>query len=342
MAWAAEVPSAQASLYREAKHSALLASVDSEDQFANVDQYLSILNQLDFPATFFVVSELFKDYPKMLESMSENIEIASHSENHNSFLGVNAKEQFERIQSSRLEIEETAHSHVNGFRPPEEKFDENTVNAALQNNLDYFAGNAKFERLAPTLVANGKMLYFSRTIADDFTTLKSIAISNDADIINNFLKEADRVQKAHGAFFLNMHTHVFGQAKYKKTLQALFIKLNQKNFWKTNYESLTQWWRERDAISAKIMPVEIRKKNFLLVIENKSKNEIVDFDIDLDLGAHHIRKIETSLRSPSTATSLSPLANPIENSLGPEETNAKIHIEKIAPLEKMELKIEVL
>jgi len=287
LAWAAKVPTVRVSTWRSHLPAAVLLSVDSEDRFENVDRFKQMFNQAKLPATFFVVSNLFQKHPELVGEDSVLFEIASHSENHATFADLSPDVQFERIQVSRFEIEEITKTPVRGFRAPEEKFEVGTIDAAIQNRLTYFAGDARVYRYAPEWIADGRILYYPRTMADDFATIK--IMKDEQKIATNLMEDYRRARRMGGLYLLNLHTHIFGLPPFEKPLTSFFTQLSEEKAWKTTYHEMTEWWRDRSAVHLTLKSQPTVPGEYLLVVVNDGKGRTQELDVELSFPEFPLR-----------------------------------------------------
>jgi peptidoglycan/xylan/chitin deacetylase (PgdA/CDA1 family) len=227
--------------------------VDTEDKFENVIGMADAFKRADFPATFFVVSNLFTQFPEMVRHMTPQMEIGSHSEDHKTFYLQSLAEQFDRIQTSRHEIEGIARMPVLGFRPPTEKYDVETVNAVLQNGMQYITGERIFPRFSPTWIASGKLAFFSRVLNDDISLRRSGLMDDPDDLIATVTRESAHVGKLNGLYLFGLHTQHFGKEEHRETLSRTLEVLSANRYWKSNFREVHQWMRDRLELDAELI-----------------------------------------------------------------------------------------
>ena len=269
-------------LWPSGSRSSFIASVDSEDQFQNAKQLLKIFKEEEFPATFFVVSNLLASDPAAALDDDESYEVASHTDDHKSMDGKSLENQYQHIQNSRFEIEHISKKKVVGFRPPEEGFDEITLNAAKQNNLSYIFGDQRFHRFAPIRIANDSMTYYPRSTLDDFNLKTKFGSYVEEEIMEALLDDYHRVSVVGGAYFLNLHTQIFGRPEYDPVLRSFLKQISQQAPWKTNFETMSNWWLMRSNIYLSFNSNRITVRNgnstaikqIELIIDNLKQGDI--------------------------------------------------------------------
>jgi peptidoglycan/xylan/chitin deacetylase (PgdA/CDA1 family) len=313
LAWASRVPLIRISPWKGDLPASIVVSIDSEDKFENVGRYLELFNTLHYPATFFNVSHLLKQAPATYANAPSSIEVASHSEDHSDFEGQTSQTQFDRIQASRFEIEEVTETPVLGFRPPEEKFDETTVEAALQNHLRYFSGNNRFHRFAPVWIADAKLLYFPRVSMDDFEISHRADLSTEAAVKAALIDDFTRISETGGTYLLSLHTQIFGQENFFRGLTSALKEIGEQSVWKTNYAEVTARFRARADIELTIAPSPDKKGQFLLTAVNTGTTPTPELNVQFDLAqaenaAVQVQEVGSEKGTPVSERKLSSVA----------------------------------
>lgn len=321
LSWAVRAPLARVTTWPNAAPGATLLSVDSEDQFTNVRGLQKLFLDAQVQATFFLVSNLFQsDTGAFSHSPDSAFELASHSENHGIFEGQSLQEQFDRIQASRIEIEEITGRKVAGFRAPFEKADDATLAAVAANHLDYIVGNGKFTRFSPVWLAAGKLLYFPRMSLDDFGVDRTPDLDPAQGIPNTLAEETLRAQKLGGMAVLNFHTQLFGKKRYDGPLSELLHAISSQGNWTPTYSQATQWWKDRESLTLSLRAVSERQ--YELVVENPTDSVIDGIGVELDLGSGTAWK--------SIAPGQPPSLNALRTPASPPEFN-RVRVGKLAP-----------
>ena len=292
--WLEARPSARLTSWKDGAKIPVVFSVDCEDHFELVDHFINLFKDEKFPATFSLASQFFQRYPKIVNDINPNMELISHSENHDIFENQVSEKQFDRVQTSRIEIEEISEQRVGGFHPPLDKYDANTINSVVQNRLDYFLGDGRFQRYAPIWIAKGKLLFFPRVAFDDFAILKRKDLIGSDDIERVILEDFEQSLAFNGEFLFNSHTHLFGQSSYQEPLRnVLRAVTKQPGIWKTNFGELSQWWKLRSGVEIKIKNSDVSAQRLQIQIKNTSIQEVQGAMLELSLpSSKSISKIE--------------------------------------------------
>lgn len=86
--------------------------------YENVDRILSLLEETETKATFFVIGWLARKYPNLIQKISEKYELGSHTFNHNLVWKLNRNEFREEVSSSVKLLEDLSGKPVKYFRAP--------------------------------------------------------------------------------------------------------------------------------------------------------------------------------------------------------------------------------
>lgn len=285
--WTSGSPVAQLALWQAGVDSAFVASVDSEDQFHNAKAMMNIFSQQKFPATFFVVSNLLVQDPDISDATEPIFEIATHTDDHGVLEGHTLTDQFQHIQSSRLAIEFLWGHSVTGFRPPEEGFDNTTLNAIQQNHLTYIFGDQQFHRFAPVSIAEGRMSYFPRSSIDDLNLITKNGIFTEDQYIETLLTDYKRIAALGGVYLLSLHTQVFGKPENRPVLQEFLRKIDSEKIWKTNFGSVDRWWKKRENVKVQLVEDTVTDQ-IRVNIMNFNSSAVENLAIQLDFAGRDL------------------------------------------------------
>lgn len=315
--WSAAAPSASIGLWKSGAPNAFVASVDSEDEFSNAVSMLKIFKEEQFPATFFVVSNLLKENSELARQATSKYELASHTDDHGSLEGKTLSQQFEHIQNSRFGIEYFWGHPVYGFRPPEEGFDPVTLNAILQNRLEYIFGDQHFHRFAPVQISDGQLTYFPRSALDDFNLVSKKGVFTERQAVQAMLDDHARIAELGGAYFLSLHTQIYGKPERWGILRNFLKDPSLKSAWKSNFVELQTWWQARQNVELKLVESE-RGDAFQLVILNHNQFAVEDVALNIET---HGRVLSLEKTAPGVSVTMTPgtVNQWVLKSIGPAE-----------------------
>ena len=145
---------------------------DVESGFANAQYALDSLQAAHVRSTFFLTSDLARDYPRLSHDLANDGEIGSHTENHRLLGGLPLGDQRARLAKSGNDLTRLIGllGVVDGLRPPQEQFDVATMSAWLAVGGRYLFGANDSRSVSPELLPIGHdtMVLIGRVGSDDF------------------------------------------------------------------------------------------------------------------------------------------------------------------------------
>ena len=282
--WAGRGMGVNLAWWPRAQPAAVVMSVDSEDKFDGAENLARVFKTEHVPATFFIVSNELKNGLGPLAVSDPNFEYASHTVDHKLMDKMTLSDQFDEIQLARLAIEQKTRVEVQGFRPPEELFNADTIQAAVQNHVRYFFGDQRLSRLAPVEIAEGRLLFYPRSVLDDFNLTKYHAFDDSASLNSALNEELTRADQIGGAAFFSMHSQLFGQKPYYAWLGEFLHAHRSEPRWYANFRQVTDWWNQRAAVL--VLALESPTGQPRVVIENTGRTEVKDLALTLDRPAN--------------------------------------------------------
>ena len=168
--WAAGLPVASAAPWPEGKRAALLVVEDVEAEFQNAAAMADLLGEMEFPGTFYVVSQLVIDDSDLAEALSSVGEVGSHTSDHKPLAGLTLEDQQLRLRRGWGEVQGWTGTGPAGLRPPEETFDSNTLRAWLEAGGGYVLAGNQARSGSPEIYRLGRehMVLLPRLMMDDY------------------------------------------------------------------------------------------------------------------------------------------------------------------------------
>jgi hypothetical protein len=253
--------------------------------------------------TIFAVSDLFNEFPEAFNMMSKkDDEVGSHSDDHEIMQDFSLYENFKRLQKSRLDIEQLFHEEVVGFRPPEERFDLETLNVLSQNKFSYIFAGQSFLRYAPVILNDNDLVFYPRIVSDDFAISKKPLLSTAKKVSDLMSDELGKVEVFGGSYLFSMHTHIFGEHKfYQEGMDNFYKHLVKQDSWTTNFKKMTAWWVSRSKLSVKID----KSSGLYILVTNHGDNSINDVVVKVKINKRDLKRLPASSNKNKNVVSLS-------------------------------------
>ncbi len=243
----------------DAERCAVVFSQDTESYFENAAATRSVFEKIGVPITYFCVSDSAVKNAPLTASLAGTGEVGSHSDNHAPFAGESYDTQYERLARSRDDLEEITGSPCVGMRPPEEKYDGNTVAALAAAGYRYLVGGVRLPSAVPriltvpgTHVAAGggarRIVAIPRTGYDDNYIIEQLALHEPKEILDAYRRSFQTQYMRGGVYFVSFHTHLLAREGVAEVMPKLVNHVRSKKTWITSAAGVAEWWVERDAL----------------------------------------------------------------------------------------------
>ena len=246
-----------------------LLAMDTEDQFTNALNVTELLKKNNMPTTYFVLAGLAEQNPDLIPRIMATGEVGSHAYVHDGFKEVPIKDQIIRLKKSIKVLETLGVEDMKGFRPPYESYDENTLKVLVELGFDYIAGDLAGQSMAPRVMEiegqNKSLVQIPRPAADDYE-LEEKGDLPAKEFLGIMLNDLDHAQRLSGLYYYSFHTQYFGTQERLGILQKIIDQLKTKNAWLASAGDIAVWWRNRENITAQIIPE--CGSSFRLIVKN--------------------------------------------------------------------------
>lgn len=246
--WAGGVPTAEILPWPGADRAALLVAQDVEAQFANAASLASLARSRGFPVTFFVLSRMALDFPELADSLRAAGEIGSQTSDHDVVAGVPYRDQLTRLRRSWSEIRGWAEDSARGLRPPEERFDENTLRSWRALGGTYLVAQNGARGGSPEVfeTAEGRIALLPRIIEDDYNVIVQQARMRSRELREAFLRGTEKVHALGGLAVLSLHSQVGGTPGRVGVVGEVVDSLRaQGGWWVAPGREIAGWWLAR-------------------------------------------------------------------------------------------------
>ena len=268
VALAAGVPIASVDAWPGGYDAAAVIAQDVEDEFENARPALDTLTAAKVPGTFFVVSDLARDHEKLTRAMANAGEVGTHTENH-ARLGGDVQLQRQRLRVTQKDLTEMLGRPVRGMRPPEEQFDERSLQAWKEVGGRYVFGANDGRSASPELVqiGNEPFVLIGRVVDDDYLTVRRANIFEPQRLAEDQLRAFAKVKELGGLFVMSYHSNMLARPK---TIGALGIVARalkaDTTVWLTTAGAVAEWWMVRHNLSTSV----IREQDGILAVTVKN------------------------------------------------------------------------
>jgi peptidoglycan/xylan/chitin deacetylase (PgdA/CDA1 family) len=246
--WAAELPAADITHWPGNSRSALLIEQDVESQFSNVAALADIAIRESVPMSFYVVSQLALQHPELADSLKKAGEIGSQTSDHVTVGGRTLSDQQTRLRRSWTEILEWTGDSAYGLRPPEERFDENTLRAWRDAGGTYVVGVNELRTAAPEVheTPSGLVVLLSRMVKDDFNVFVQESALRSVRLLQAYLDGMDKVRTLGGLAVISTHSQVAGEHGRIRTINGVIDSARADgDWWIATGLDIANWWLAR-------------------------------------------------------------------------------------------------
>jgi peptidoglycan/xylan/chitin deacetylase (PgdA/CDA1 family) len=238
------------------KRAAQVVEMDVEDGFSNALNFTSQMRSNAYPATCYVLTSIAKTQPEATSSLAKECEIAFHGDVHESFKGVAAAQQRERIVAMKKDMATLLpnSSKFTGFRAPMEGYDFNTETILLNQGFKHHAVDPQRSEARMPFFAkpqerdpDADLVVLPRTQRDDINLAsQNLSVDQTAKALKDDLEET----LSTGALgWLSLHSQNF---QSEGVLAGAFpeylshLKTKRSMLWVATANQVTHWWHQRD------------------------------------------------------------------------------------------------
>jgi peptidoglycan/xylan/chitin deacetylase (PgdA/CDA1 family) len=245
-------------------------AMDTEDGFTNAPDFAQVMEQAQFPTTFFCLTSVATQYPDIVKKLAQTHEIGYHADVHTSF-----KDQPESLQSARIQKMQSDmqnilgdNKNVTGFRAPTEGYDGTTEKLLHQHGILYHAADPQrssarlplFSNVTPSYDATA-LIVLPRTQRDDLNLIHDGASASTSNLENALINDFNSNVAMGGMGFFSIHSQNFAPGSPFTTVLPNYlaeISKQSKTVWFATAGQLSQWWRERERLTYSVTGSTIR------------------------------------------------------------------------------------
>jgi peptidoglycan/xylan/chitin deacetylase (PgdA/CDA1 family) len=254
--WLQREPQLVRAAWPNAKQAANAIEMDTEQGFANATNFLSMMQGVDYPTTFYVLTSVGQQFPDLLQKLYREAEVGYHGDIHIGFKDQPESTQLERLQAMRKQMASVIADpvRINGFRAPTEGYDATTerlVHAlgVRHHVADPNRSDGRLPLLAkiPGVQPADDVVVLPRTQRDDINLYwEKLSVEQTTQAL---IDDTELALDNAALGLLSIHTQNY--AKGSVLYQAmpgylLHIKQYKDRLWLASTGQIADWWRERE------------------------------------------------------------------------------------------------
>jgi peptidoglycan/xylan/chitin deacetylase (PgdA/CDA1 family) len=249
--WAAGLPTAAIAPWPEGKRAALILSQDVEADFKNASAMADLLEEMDLPGSFFVVSQLVANDVELADALHSAGEVGSHSPDHAPLVGLSLKDQRVRLEQGWTEIRDWTGTGPEGLRPPEEVFDDNTLRAWQEAGGSYVLAMNQARSASPEVyrLDGGPLVLLPRLLKDDYNVFVQDGAVRADRLKEAFLGGMEKIRSVGGLAVVTVHTQIVGTGSRLDAIRNVGDTAKaQGDWWIARAGEVAGWWRKRTSV----------------------------------------------------------------------------------------------
>ena len=226
-------------------------SEDTEDKFLQAKNVVNIVRQKGFPITWFMLSNLALEHRDLTRELAAVGEVACHGDSHLPFSLNTLEEQTIRLARCQKVLKELTGEMPIGFRPPEERFNGDTIDALLNVGMDYLFADNDAAIAVPQIVAtndpNASLVSLPRKAEDDYSLWEvgKLDFQRSVAVIDRDMAAMEQVGGLYGFSF---HSQYMDDADNLRIVMHVGEKLQERQAYFSTGKRIAAWWRLRDAL----------------------------------------------------------------------------------------------
>lgn len=254
--WLQREPAIVRAAWPSGKLAAQVIEMDTEQGFPNALLFASMMQSLDFPTTFYVLTSVGKLFPEILTKLARDFEIGFHGDVHVSFKGQPASQQEQRMQTMRTEMASVIPDikGITGFRAPTEGYDATTEQLLQKIGIRHHTADPnRTEGRLPVLAklegveTEDALVVLPRTQRDDINLYLEKFTTEQAT--KALIDDSDLAIDTGALGLLSVHSQNFNaDGTLIKAMPGFLVHLKQRRgpVWFASAGQVADWWRERE------------------------------------------------------------------------------------------------
>lgn len=256
--WLQRDPSATLAAWPQAKRSAQVIEMDTEEGFANAFSFATMARAANVPASFYVLSSVAKLNPDLLRTLARDFDMGYHGDIHIGFKGQAAPAQERRLMTMRADLTPIVPQAGAwpGFRAPTEGYDATTEQLLHKLGFKYHVAdpNRTDGRLPLMARLDGvgseqSLVVLPRTQRDDLNLHWERLTPEQTS--QALIDDAMHAHQTGSLALLSIHSQNFGsEGVLARSMPTLLNHLRSvgPSLWLASGTQVAQWWRNRERV----------------------------------------------------------------------------------------------
>ncbi len=237
MSWLTYQPIAFVRDWPSDYNAAAIITPELSDSLNNIKNLLGILKGNNVQATFFVSPSAAENHKNLIRELPPygNIGalvdigyLASVNDTVNSLNDFQTQKQ--ELKNAKAVLESITGQPVYGFMPYNGLFDQNTIQALIQNKYKYVITDSLTDRSIPRTIIRGDSLLLSitKTARDDYEVIRDFGLTNPNYQFYTYQEDIDRVLFEGGLYVFKPHTAYQLSAQNVQVVNKVIKDLKEK------------------------------------------------------------------------------------------------------------------
>jgi peptidoglycan/xylan/chitin deacetylase (PgdA/CDA1 family) len=257
---------------------------------SNIENLITILENENVPATFFIEPFIAKQSRSTVQRLSEHGEVAAMvdigyiaADNQQANYLYNYETQLANLNSGLADLKGIINKEISGVLPYFGVYDENTIKAAINSGYKYLITDSLSDRSVPKIIIRGedRIMSMTKTARDDYEIIRDKKLTLPEFQFYSYQEDIDRVLFERGLFFLKVHTEYQCKPENVNVIRAVIRDLKRKKFWITTAEQIHEWYKNKEYIELRTQRRGDRR--VAITITNPGPALVNNLVVDVDL-----------------------------------------------------------
>jgi len=233
------------------KKSAAYLAVEATKNSIDFQRLLNSSKNQKIPLTSFLSSQFTFENRDTSSILADIGEIGCMTHRQDVLSRYSMLDQTKRMAHCKKVIKRVLGEDVNGLRPPQESFNQNTLNSLINSGLHYiFAAQTTDSRLPQISESQtgDRFVRIPRLSSDGFLLWGTLELNNDA-ALKRLIDEFDWTQNSGGLFGFTFNSNQITSLQRASVITSLSRVINQNDTYFSTLGDLADWWLIRQLLA---------------------------------------------------------------------------------------------